>query len=276
MTAMQATPTPTESAAPARRPWAGGWRSAYATARGLRHAANEDCCLHAPSADAPAFCAVADGVGGGAFGEVASHALARHCAAAPPEIRRDPARLAAWVKQGDAVVREAIARRGDRPGASTLAAAWLFPWGRVWLSHIGDCRAYRLRRRWRGQGWHIERLTVDQTYANLGRTPPPGGSPDDPARMAGVGAAGEPPVRRVWLWPGDLLLLCSDGLHKFVDDTALAELVGEGLRQGLDLRELCGRLVDAALAGGSQDDVSALLVRRRPWPPALPIFGKPE
>jgi serine/threonine protein phosphatase PrpC len=117
---------------------------AYATARGVSHAVNEDCCLHAPAAAEPVFCAVADGVGGGAHGEVASHALAQHCAKAERDVYRNPARLAAWLKQGDAVVRTAIARRGDRPGASTLVAVWFLSQGEAHLSNIGDCRAYRL------------------------------------------------------------------------------------------------------------------------------------
>jgi protein phosphatase len=223
---------------------------------------NEDCCLHCPSADAPVFCAVADGVGGGAHGEVASHALAQHCAAAPQTVYRDPSHLAAWLKQGDAVVREAIARRGNRPGASTLVAVWFLSPGKAHLSNIGDCRAYRLYPRWFGKGWHIKQLTRDQTYANLNRNPPPGGSPDDPACMAGVGAVGEAPVLRVRLGKGEWLLLCSDGLHKFVAEEDLAALAGAGLEQGMGLQAVCLRLVEAAQCNGSQDDISALLVHR--------------
>ena len=83
--------------------------------------------------------------------------------------------------------------------------------------------------------------------------------------MAGVGAVGEPPVLRVRLREGEGLLLCSDGLHKFVADEDLAALAGTGLQAGLGLREVCQRLLDAALRNGSQDDISALLVYRAPW-----------
>lgn len=272
MTAMNSPPTPTEAPTPlaaepwgGRQAWRGGRSSAHATARGIHHAVNEDCCLHFPCSEQPVFCAVADGVGGGAFGEVASHALAQHCAAAKPSAYRDPARLADWIKQGDAVVREAIARRTDRHGASTLVAAWFLAAGRLHLSNIGDCRAYRLRRRWFGKDWHIEALTQDQTYANMQRNPPPGARPDDPACMAGVGAVGEPPVLRVRLKAGEMLLLCSDGLHKFVADADLASLAGAGVAQGLGLQAICQALVEAAQRNGSQDDISALLVRQNPW-----------
>ena len=269
---MNSIPTPTEStslAMPwsgwvARQTWRGGLFSAFASATGTAHALNEDCCLHSPAADRPVFCAVADGVGGGAHGEVASHALVQHCAAAAPEVYRDPVRLADWLKQGDAVVRAAIARRSEQRGASTLVAAWFLSSGRVHLSNIGDCRAYHLRPGGFGQGWHIRQLTQDQTYASQNRNPPQGGSPLDPACMAGVGAVGEPPVLRLRLAEHECLLLCSDGLHKFVEDADMARLVGLGLHEGMGLQTLCQRLVEAAQRNGSYDDISALLVQRRP------------
>jgi serine/threonine protein phosphatase PrpC len=263
----ESTPTPVFRDAGWRRFWPrcrrGGLEAAFASETGVVHDANEDCCIHAPSAEAPVFCAVADGVGGGAHGDVASHALIGHCAAAPRKIYRDPEKIVEWLRRGDAVVRTAIARRTDRPGASTLAAAWFLSAGRAHLVHVGDCRAYRLRPR-RGGSYRIEPLTADQTYANLSQPPPAGAGPDDPARMVGVGAVGTPPVRRVDLREGELLLLCSDGLHKFVSDDALAALAGSELRSGADLKQVCRSLARAARQNGSHDDVSVLLVRRRP------------
>jgi protein phosphatase len=267
MSGVYSSPTPTDNAAaPPSRPAQrrGGLEAAFASAVGTSHAINEDCCAHAPAAAAPVFCAVADGVGGGAFGDVASHALVGHCAAAPEAVYRDRRKLADWLRQGDAVVREAIARRGSRPGASTLVAAWFLPDGRAHVANIGDCRAYRLSPRWRG-GWRIRQITVDQTYANLGRPHPPNGSPGDPACMAGVGAVGRPDVLSVRLREGEMLLLCSDGLHKFVADAAMAERCAGAWRQGAGLGETCRALVEAAQRAGSHDDVSALLVRRHRW-----------
>lgn len=273
-------PTPTDNAArtplsrPAqRRHCRSGLEAAFASATGTAHTVNEDCCSHSPSADAPVLCAVADGVGGGAFGDVASHALVEHCKSAPKEIYRDPRKLADWLRLGDAVVRTAIARRGNRPGASTLVAAWFLPGGRAHVSNIGDCRAYRLSPRLWG-GWRIKQITTDQTYANLGRPPPPNGNPNDPACMAGVGAVGTPAIVSARLGIGEWLLLCSDGLHKFVSDAAMARLCAEESRHGASLREICQALVRAAQQNGSHDDVSALLVRRHsPWhQAALPYW----
>jgi protein phosphatase len=253
------TPTPTQSAAKTLAHQA-SLEAAFASEVGIYHDINEDCCTHIPAADNPLFCAVADGVGGGAFGDVASHALVRHCAAATPDIYRDPSKLIDWLQQSDAVVRDAIARRGDRPGASTLVAVWFLSASRAHLTNIGDCRAYRLSPRF-GGGWRIEQLTTDQTYANLGSPSALNVNPNDPARMSGVGAVGTPPVLPIHLRAGELLLLCSDGLHKFVSDAELLRLCTETAANAC-LAERCQTLVHTAKQNGSHDDVSALLIRR--------------
>lgn len=251
--------------APSRRHWRwpGGLSAAYASEAGTGHALNEDCCSHVPSADRPGFCGVADGVGGGAHGEIASSVLLTHCAQAPKETYRDPARLADWVTRGDAEVRGAIARRTEQAGAATLAAAWFPTQGTAHLVNVGDCRVYRLspgKRR-----YAIECLTQDQTYANCAQSPPPNGRPDDPARMVGAGAVGVPPVVKARIRERELLLLCSDGLHKFVADREIADVVSLGLNDGSSLETICGALVRAAKTNGGHDDASALLVLRRPW-----------
>src|SRR5690348_13335877 len=66
--------------------WHGGLTAAYASLTGSAHARNEDCISHVPSAERPTFCGVADGVGGGAHGEIASSVVLRHCAQAAKEI----------------------------------------------------------------------------------------------------------------------------------------------------------------------------------------------
>jgi formylglycine-generating enzyme required for sulfatase activity/serine/threonine protein phosphatase PrpC len=246
-----------------RGPWRGGLRAAYASVTGTSHARNEDCCSHVPSADRPDFCGVADGVGGGAHGEVASSVLLRHCAQAPKSVWSDPVKLVAWLAKADVEVRKAIARRTDQAGAATLAAAWFPTPGLAYVLNVGDCRAYQLRPH--GKVYAIERLTVDQTYASLAQEPPPNGKPDDPARMVGAGAVGTPPVVKAQIRSGDLLLFCSDGMHKFVPDAQIAGIVAGGLAERQSLEYICGELVRTAKKNGSQDDASALLVLRRPW-----------
>jgi len=111
-----------------------------------------------------------------------------------------------------------------------------------------------------GRGYKIKGLTVDQTYRNLGLNFPEEGSPDDPARMVGVGAVGQPPIYQGKLSRGEILLLCSDGLHKFLSDSAIATIIAEKTTIGSTLDEICRSVADAALHNGSHDDISGLLV----------------
>jgi serine/threonine protein phosphatase PrpC len=253
--------------------WRGGLCAAYASEAGSGHARNEDCCSHLPSADRPAFCGVADGVGGGAYGEIASSVLLSHCGMASREISADPASLVEWVIQAEDRVREAIARRTDQTGAATLAAAWFPTQSTAHVLNVGDCRVYQLRPRttWnplnvrKSGSYAIEQLTVDQSYASLSEQPPPNGKPADPARMVGAGAVGIPPVVKARLRARELLLLCSDGVHNFVPDDQIADLVSAGFDNGKSLASICGSLVSAAKKNGGHDDASALLVLRRPW-----------
>lgn len=254
-----------QAAEPARRSWLReqwtlvrrprlefGW----ASLRGAGHSRNQDAVLAAP----PLF-AVADGVGGGDAGELASSALLAWCRSIGPREWRDADRLAGRLRGADQALRGALEELS--PGgtsATTLAATWLGTNGRGHLTHVGDTRILQIRPH-RG-AWQLTPLTRDHTYAHLNETPPPGGRPDDPARMVGVGAMGEPEVSKLRLRENDWLVLCSDGFHRFVPEaTLLAQCQGA---RGHDLSPLAQQLARLALERGSTDDISVLLVRRNP------------
>jgi protein phosphatase len=243
--------------------WRGGFEAGFASETGAARARNEDACSCAPSAARPVFCGVADGVGGGAHGDLASRVLLEHCAQAPRETYGQPGRLSDWVVAADDKVRHAIAAHTSRPGAATLAAMWLVSPGKAHIVNVGDCRVYRLR--WRHPRCTVEQVTTDQTYANVGQQAPANGSPNDPARMVGVGAVGQPPVVVARLREGDMLLLCSDGVHKYVPDEEIADVVSRGMSSNASLDRICGALARAAKSNGGDDDASALLVLRRSW-----------
>jgi protein phosphatase len=230
--------------------------SGWATLCGAGHAHNQDAVLAA----APLF-AVADGVGGGSAGELASSQLLAWCREIPRGVWRRPDTLAARLRQADAALAQALQELN--PGgrsATTFAGAWVGNDGRGCIAHFGDSRILLLRPQ--AGAWQCTALTVDQTYANLGEPPPPGGHPDDPARMVGVGAAGEPAVAALRLRENDWLLLWSDGLHRFVPMPLLAGLCQRGADSSLP--RLAQDLAQQALARGSHDDISVLLVRRNP------------
>ncbi|HSS69175.1 MAG TPA: PP2C family serine/threonine-protein phosphatase [Casimicrobiaceae bacterium] len=231
--------------------------AAAASARGKRREVNEDCFSEL---DGPvSLFVVADGVGGGAMAARASRELVSRLHAALDGHRIDALAVRNALLTADRDVGRSIASHTDASGAATVALAagsgrtlsrWLVAW-------VGDCRVYRLGA---GPDAPAELLTVDDTYRHLSESPPPGGSRDDPARMVGNGAVSRPNVDEVSLRSGEMLVLCSDGVHKYVEPTDLSRV----LRQSAPLVRRCGRLVALARARGSSDDATVLVVQREP------------
>jgi protein phosphatase len=239
---------------------------AAASARGRQRDVNEDwhSTLDGP---APLF-VVADGVGGGAMAAEASRELVSHLHAALDGRRLDATSIRAALLCADREVGRSIARRTEASGAATVAlcagtglmlSRWLIAW-------VGDCRIYRVRAR---PDEPAQQLTVDDTYRHLAEAPPPGGSSDDPARMVGNGAVSAPNVGEVELRNGEMLVICSDGVHKHVEP----EDLGGVLRGTAPLSRRCGRLLALARAHGSSDDATVLVVRRLPRRARLAWFA---
>lgn len=243
------------------------WRAGSCSLTGRHHRVCEDA-LHARvTAGGGLHAAVADGVSGGASGDVAARELVTHIVAMPPIRLRHPQGPQRWLEQADAaVVRALVPYTGGAPGAATLAAAWLDADGGGFIAHVGDCRLYRWS--WSGQGGlQLHALTRDQTYARYRERPPRGVPPDNPARMIGIGGLGPPEIQPLQLAAGDGLLLCSDGLHKTLDGQALAHELADRMPPantagGLDI--LARALAERAVELGSDDDVAVLLVQWQP------------
>lgn len=228
---------------------------ASATSRGADHRVNEDA-HSALDRDAGVF-VVADGVGGGALAARASRELVARLHAALDGAGPEPATLRAALIAADRAIARSIATHTDASGAATVAVCmgagralsrWLVAW-------VGDCRVYRLRPT---EGGAAQLLTVDDTYRHLDEPPPLGGSLDDPARMVGNGAVDRPNVLHVRLRAGDMLVLCSDGVHKHV----AANDIGSLLRGRASLAQRCMHLIDFARRSGSHDDATVLVVQR--------------
>ncbi len=94
--------------------------------------------------------------------------------------------------------------------------------------------------------------------------PPPGSSADDPARMVGNGAFVRANVVFTEMGVGDMLVTCSDGVHKHLDATDWSRVLN-GERT---LSQRCEGLIGMARANGSTDDATVLLVQRSG--PAVP------
>ena len=141
---------------------------------------------------------------------------------------------------------------------------WLVAW-------VGDCRVYRVGAADRQPA---ELLTRDDTYRHLDEVSPPGGSPDDPARMIGNGAVEAPNLRDVELRTEEMLVLCSDGVHRHAN----AEDIGRLLRGSTPLVRRCVKLVEFVRSRGNHDDATVLVLQRSasagaPFPRSLLITG---
>jgi serine/threonine protein phosphatase PrpC len=161
------------------------------------------------------------------------------------------------ILDADREIGRTIASRTDSPGAATVAlcagtnaslSRWLVGW-------VGDCRVYRLSA---APDATAELLTADDTYRHLNEQSPPGGSPDDPARMVGNGAVDAPNVRSIALAGGEMLVLCSDGVHRH----AAAHDIGRVLHGPSSLARRCMRLIELARSRGSSDDATVLVLHR--------------
>jgi len=229
--------------------------AAVVSSCGSQHGVNED--AHSALEGSARLFVVADGVGGGAMAQTASRLLVAALHDALEAQPLDGERVAAAMLAADRTIAAAIARVTDRPGAATVAlcapldvfaAKWLVAW-------VGDCRAYR----WSpGDGGRLELLTRDDTFEHLGEAPPPGGSPADPARMVGNGAITGANALVLGLERGEVLALCSDGVHKHLDEADWCRVLAAELALG----RRGDALVALARAHGSVDDATVLLLQR--------------
>lgn len=128
----------------------------------------------------------------------------------------------------------------------------------VLLAHMGDSRAYRLR------ADHLKQLTQDHTLIRLlieSGDITPDQAATHPARgrlTRSVGMEGSPlpQTRLLKLMPGDLFLLCTDGLTAMLNELEIKSTLNN--KASLEIR--CRKLVDAANAAGGKDNITALLL----------------
>ncbi|WP_051293752.1 PP2C family protein-serine/threonine phosphatase [Pseudoduganella violaceinigra] len=211
------------------------------------------------------FLAVADGMGGHVGGDIAStEALTlvwKHLRALPPAASEAEAlsQLQDAVLFANATLFRNNAAAGLADGygmGTTLTGMWQPQGGGpALLFHVGDSRIYRYRN---GQ---LAQLTHDQTlYQQALEAGMTGVLPPRNLLLQAIGPAQDvrPDVFAHPLAPGDIYLLCSDGLYGASDDATLAAiLAGAGPD---NLPESCVELVEKAKQDGSRDNITAVLL----------------
>ena len=229
------------------------WRFSAASLRGVHSQVNQD----SYACRSPDFFMVADGVGGGAFGEVASAMLVSQLSQLQVP---DAHRVQHALKEADQAIAQRLQQEGQGPGAAVCAAVWLTDASTSsWLAMtVGDCKVMVAARK--GDAWQLRWSSPNQSYAQCGLPPPEGVDPASPANMVGCGMAFPALIEPITLQPGERLLLCSDGFYNAFSDAALCALLGEATVPLAP--QMAQHWAEQAQQQGAHDDVTVLVVER--------------
>jgi serine/threonine protein phosphatase PrpC len=240
------------------------------TDTGCVRPSNEDAAAYViPSGDDPnaargSLLIVADGMGGHAAGEIAS-GLAVEVVRRVYYARTEPVpeSLVIAFDAANRAILEHASKFPECRGMGTTCTALVAQDGHLWLAHVGDSRAYILRK------GNLKQLSRDQTlHAEMIRE---GLMSQEEAETAngrnvilqalGISPDLEPAIweKGVPLKAGDIVILCSDGLWNMVDDEAIGEIAGSRAPEAA-----CKDLIAAALAAGGYDNVSVGVFAVRP------------
>ena len=182
---------------------------------------------------------VSDGMGGHAGGEVASaltvDAVAASLEHASGDMRQDV--LAAIRTANDAVNEEGRQSPGLKGLGATVVMGAAGGWN-LFVAHVGDSRAYMF-----GDG-RFGRITKDHKRGQY---------LDQAIGQARV----RPDITAIEMRPGDVFLLCSDGLTDMVNDDGIRHVMQSTSTENLQAN--CYRLIDAALMLGGVDNVTIVM-----------------
>jgi PPM family protein phosphatase len=219
---------------------------------GRRRRHNEDSYVLEP----PLF-AVADGMGGAKAGEVASGLAADAVQESSGDGATGEARVAALIEEANRRVFRRANEDREASGMGTTMTVALVEDERVAIGHVGDSRAYLYR------GGRLEQLTDDHSLvAELVRSGKltPEEAEAHPQRSVITRALGtdsevDVDTFAVRAEPGDLFLICSDGLTAMVDDDTIVEAIEQ---HRSNLAEAAKALVNAANRGGGEDNITVV------------------
>ncbi|MGH9863317.1 MAG: PP2C family protein-serine/threonine phosphatase [Candidatus Acidiferrales bacterium] len=219
---------------------------------------------HLPTAPPGVLLAVADGMGGHSSGQVASQLCVDNLPRAVEQLvsggETSAEKMSAALRRAVEVTNEAIFQAAKKSHefegmGTTLTAVWLAG-GQALIAQVGDSRAYLLH-----QG-KLTQLTQDQTVLNSvseAEREALANTPFENMLLQAVGAMAQldVPITSHELVPDDLLLLCSDGLYKVLNNAKLGEL----LSRPDSLESKAQTLINETNAGGGPDNVTVILCR---------------
>ena len=228
-------------------------RATASTDTGQRRRTNEDAYVCRP----PLF-AIADGMGGAQAGEVASHLAATSLEHADLDGQHDEQRVVALIQDANRSVYERARSDESTSGMGTTMTVALVDGDQVRIGHVGDSRAYLVR------DHVLDQLTEDHSLVaellRSGRLSPEEAEAHPHrsviTRVLGTDPEVEVDAFSVATKPGDLFMLCSDGLTAMVDDARILEVVE--VHRG-DVQAMARALIAEANARGGEDNITVVL-----------------
>jgi serine/threonine protein phosphatase PrpC len=208
---------------------------------------------------------LADGVGGSEKGEIASRAAVEYLTAGFREASPSESLGALLMRLAqEANVQIYQTGRAHSPGGTSMATtlvACAFRYDRVVVAHAGDSRCYLIRQ---GQTRLLTRdHTVAQEQARIGLLTAQEASESSTrhvlSRSLGTDLFVSIETSDIQVYPGDVLLLCCDGMYHSVSPSEMAAVAGHGG----DLNAAAQRLVDLANDRDGSDNISVQLIRVR-------------
>jgi protein phosphatase len=212
---------------------------------------------------------LADGMGGYNAGEVASgmatafirSELARWLNEAGEQVQPGQVRRAIeiCVHNANLSIFNAAASNAHYAGMGTTLVMGVFRGSKLLLGHVGDSRCYRLRGQALAQITKDHSLLQEQIDAGLLTPAQAALSPNRNlvTRAMGVENSVMLELHEHQVEPGDLYLMCSDGLSDMVDDATIATI----LQAGLPLEQTATDLVAKANVNGGRDNITVLLTQ---------------
>ncbi len=208
---------------------------------------------------------VCDGMGGMAGGEVASSTAVRRLIESYEQYSRSQetsaveARLSRAIHDANASVREAARATDALNGMGTTLVCACLDGSRIVIGNVGDSRAYFMR-----QGMCFQ-VTQDHSFIGeqlrQGRMTPETAAASEfqsvITRAIGVAEKVEPDFYAAALEVGDLVLLASDGLTRYIDADEIASMMANQPQ----LPAICDALIDKAKERGGADNITVLILR---------------
>lgn len=249
-----------------------GWAYAGQTDVGRTRAHNEDSIAIIEKLQ---LVALADGMGGYQAGEVASkiaidvviNEITESKLTEKDIARIDPdtgtsiamRRLRSAIEKANNRICSVSREREELDGMGTTIVAACFYDGRVGIAHVGDSRCYRWRDGELVQLTRDHSLVQEQIEKGILTEDEANASPQKNliTRALGIDALAQADTQEFRTRPGDIYLLCSDGLSDMVDHPTMQR----ELERADNLDSTVKRLVAAANAAGGRDNISVILAR---------------